>query len=170
MELVARRAIQPDLVVVDYNLPNDLNGLQVIAGLHNLLQHEIPSIILTGDISTDAFRDIARQGSTHLNQPGEGERTGAEIVQQQLLAAPNARRRMSGRSQAGRSEVPAAYRLESTIFVVDDDDGVRETMRELLEAEGRPVESYASGEEFLAAYHPGTDGCLPRFDAGMPGT
>ena len=52
--------------------------------------------------------------------------------------------------------------------MVDDDDGLRETMRELLEAEGRRVEGYASGEAFFDAYHPGSDGCL-LVDAGMPG-
>src|SRR6185437_13147728 len=50
----------------------------------------------------------------------------------------------------------------------DDDRSLRETMRELLQAEGRTVESFASGEAFLKAYHPGSDGCL-LVDAGMPG-
>ena len=66
---MARGAIQPDLVVVDYNLPSDLNGLQVIAGLRKMLAHEIPAVILTGDISTDALREIAQQGCMHLNKP-----------------------------------------------------------------------------------------------------
>ncbi len=55
-----------------------------------------------------------------------------------------------------------------TIFVVDDDSDLREAMRELLQAEGRQVESYGSGEAFFAAYHPGDGGCL-LLDAGMPG-
>ncbi len=33
LELAARGAIRPDLVVADYNLPKGLNGLQVVAGL-----------------------------------------------------------------------------------------------------------------------------------------
>jgi two-component system CheB/CheR fusion protein len=162
MELVARRAMQPDLVIVDYNLPNDLNGLQVITGLHNLLHHEIPAIILTGDISTDSFREIARQGRMHLNKPVKAKEL-TDLVQR-LLAAP----KPALHERAPKPTQAVGGAQAETIFVVDDDDGLRETMRELLEAEGRPVESYASGEEFLAAYHPGNDGCL-LVDAGMPG-
>ena len=69
LELAARGAIRPDLVVADYNLPKGLNGLQVVAGLRETLGHEIPAIILTGDISTDTLREIARGGHLHLNKP-----------------------------------------------------------------------------------------------------
>ena len=69
LELAARGAIRPDLVVADYNLPKGLNGLQVVAGLRETLGHEIPAVILTGDISTDALREIAQGGHLHLNKP-----------------------------------------------------------------------------------------------------
>ena len=48
----------------------------------------------------------------------------------------------------------------ATIFVIDDDDMVRDYVRLLLELEGRTVEAYACSEAFLAAYHPGRNGCL----------
>ena len=67
LELAA--AIRPDLVVADYNLPNGVNGLQVVAGLRETLGQKIPAIILTGDISTDTLREIARGGHLHLNKP-----------------------------------------------------------------------------------------------------
>jgi len=54
-----------------------------------------------------------------------------------------------------------------TIFVVDDEASVREAMRELLQEEGWPVETYSSGEEFLNAYGSGREGCLV-LDARMP--
>ena len=69
LELARRGAIRPDLVLADYNLPNGLNGLQVVAGLRETLDHEVPAIILTGDISTDALREIAQGGHLHLNKP-----------------------------------------------------------------------------------------------------
>jgi two-component system CheB/CheR fusion protein len=162
LELVAGRALQPDLIIVDYNLPNDANGLQVIAGLQNLLHHEIPAIILTGDISTDAFREIARQGYTHLNKPVKAQELTRFV--QQLLARPRPAPHASTRQPA---ESDGGARPE-TVFVVDDDSSLREAMRELLQAEGRRVEIYASGEAFFAAYHPGSNGCL-LVDAGMPG-
>jgi len=54
------------------------------------------------------------------------------------------------------------------MFVVDDDSAVREAMRDLLEQDGRTVETYASSEAFLDAYRPGGEGCL-LVDARMPG-
>jgi len=48
----------------------------------------------------------------------------------------------------------------ATVFVVDDNAGVRNSLRALLESAGLAVETYASAEEFLAAYHPERQGCL----------
>jgi two-component system CheB/CheR fusion protein len=56
----------------------------------------------------------------------------------------------------------------ATIFVIDDDDMVRDYVRLLLELEGRTVEAYASSEAFLAAYRPGRHACLV-IDLHMPG-
>src|SRR6202167_6197287 len=55
-----------------------------------------------------------------------------------------------------------------TVFLIDDDDALRETMRETIEREGRPVEAFASGEAFLEAYRPGRKGCL-LVDARLAG-
>jgi len=49
---------------------------------------------------------------------------------------------------------------EPTVFVVDDNVGVRRSLRALLKSAGLAVETYASGEEFLAAYDPERPGCL----------
>jgi two-component system response regulator FixJ len=47
-----------------------------------------------------------------------------------------------------------------TVFVVDDNPGVRKSLRALLESADLEVETFASGEEFLAAYDPDRAGCL----------
>jgi two-component system response regulator FixJ len=47
-----------------------------------------------------------------------------------------------------------------TVFVVDDNPGVRKSLRALLESADLDVETFASGEEFLAAYDPDRAGCL----------
>lgn len=49
---------------------------------------------------------------------------------------------------------------EATVFVVDDNVGVRRSLRALLESAGLAVETYAAGEEFLAAYDPKRPGCM----------
>ena len=52
--------------------------------------------------------------------------------------------------------------------MVDDDDNVRAAIRTVLEDDGRAVTDFASCEEFLAAFHPGREGCL-LIDAYLPG-
>lgn len=47
-----------------------------------------------------------------------------------------------------------------TVFVVDDNVGVRKSLRALFESAQLAVETYASGQEFLAAYDPERPGCL----------
>ena len=55
----------------------------------------------------------------------------------------------------------------NTVFIVDDDEGVREGLGLLLETVGHPYESYSSAIEFLDAYDPGKGGCL-ILDIRMP--
>ena len=46
------------------------------------------------------------------------------------------------------------------IFIVDDDDAVRDSLRLLLEAHGMTVEDFESTAEFAAAYRPHSRSCL----------
>jgi two-component system, LuxR family, response regulator FixJ len=57
---------------------------------------------------------------------------------------------------------------QPTIYVIDDDDAVRDSLRMLLEAEGFLVVEFASGAEFLRAGHPDGHSCL-LLDTHMPG-
>ena len=72
LELCKGGAVRPDLIIADYNLPNGLNGLQVVVRLRETLNDKVPAIILTGDISTETLRDIAQGGHLHLNKPVKG--------------------------------------------------------------------------------------------------
>lgn len=54
------------------------------------------------------------------------------------------------------------------IFVVDDDGNVRNSIRNVLEGDGRTVEDFASCDAFLEAYRPGREACL-FVDAYLPG-
>lgn len=49
---------------------------------------------------------------------------------------------------------------QPTVFVVDDDDAVRDGIALLCETAGLAVESFASGEAFLDAYRTRQPGCL----------
>lgn len=58
-------------------------------------------------------------------------------------------------------------RAFSTVFIVDDDDGVRESLRALLETHGLAVEDFATSDDFIAQYDGRPDGCL-ILDLHMP--
>jgi FixJ family two-component response regulator len=57
---------------------------------------------------------------------------------------------------------------EPTVFVVDDDPAVRESLSWLIESVGLRVETYGSAREFLRAYQAHRPGCLV-LDVRMPG-
>ncbi len=55
-----------------------------------------------------------------------------------------------------------------TVFVVDDDEGVRNSLRFLLKSVGLHTQTLASATEFLDSYKPSQPGCLV-LDVRMPG-
>lgn len=63
--------------------------------------------------------------------------------------------------------MPAAGPQKATVFVVDDDAGVRDSLRILLEATGHAVRSFGSAFDFLVACDPEAPGCL-LLDVNMP--
>ena len=65
---------------------------------------------------------------------------------------------------------PDAVNLASTpvVFLVDDDEAVRDAIGLLLRASNLAVHAFASAESFLEFYRPHTPGCL-LLDVRMPG-
>jgi CheY-like chemotaxis protein len=64
---------------------------------------------------------------------------------------------------------PGAYvRDPKTIVIVEDDEGIRETMAALLEDEGYSVRQAANGEEGLASLRAHDDTALVLLDLWMP--
>lgn len=57
---------------------------------------------------------------------------------------------------------------ESTIFIVDDDDGIRRAITVALQVEGYEVRSFASAKSFLDIHDSVGRGCL-ILDMSMPG-
>jgi two-component system, LuxR family, response regulator FixJ len=57
---------------------------------------------------------------------------------------------------------------QAQVFIVDDDEAVRNTLRLLLKAAGLPCVTFASAQEFLASYDLDQPGCVV-LDVRMPG-
>lgn len=69
------------------------------------------------------------------------------------------------------ASVPAAGaarpEVEPVVYVVDDDDGVRESLRWLVESSGRSTQTFRNAQEFLNNYLEDRPGCL-ILDIRMP--
>lgn len=57
---------------------------------------------------------------------------------------------------------------QPAVFIVDDDDAVRDSLMDLVDSVGLPVEGFESARAFLDAYQPKRRGCLV-LDIRMPG-
>ena len=57
---------------------------------------------------------------------------------------------------------------EPTVYVVDDDEPIRDSLRWLIESVGLDVETYAEAQDFLDAYDGKKPACLV-LDLRMPG-
>ena len=57
---------------------------------------------------------------------------------------------------------------EATVFIVDDDAAVRDSLRMLMKSVALPVQLFASANEFLDAWKPEWVGCVV-LDVRMPG-
>lgn len=155
-----RHSAGPDLILSDFNLPNGMDGLAVTAALRSYYQKDVPAIILTGDITTAALREIAAMDCIHLSKPVKlGEMLTA--IQAAMVAQPQS-------AEVAVAPLSIDTSNHPVIFVVDDDAAIRTLLRAVLESEGLAVEDFADAETFLAAYRPGREACL-LVDAYLPG-
>ena len=150
-------SFRPDLILTDYNLPDAMDGLTVIAKLREALGPDVAAIVLTGDVSTGALTAIAAQHCRYLSKPVDAVELGL-AVQELLLSSASV---ISRSSRVGDAN-------SRVVFVVDDDRNIRDAVRALLEDDGRTVLDFPSGEAFFKVYRPGSDGCL-LVDAYLPG-
>ncbi len=160
-DLVAGGTVRPDLVLADYNLPNDMNGTEVAKMVQEKLDRPVPTIILTGDISTGTSSKVALHDCVSLSKPVKLKEL-AQAIQRLLPLSLTTVQVRAPRI----AELPGNCR--PMVFVVDDDNSIRKSIRAVLEDDNRDVEDYETCEAFLAAFHPGREACLV-IDAYLPG-
>ncbi len=66
------------------------------------------------------------------------------------------------------STLPAAAVAEPTVYVIDDDESIRELLTWLMKRNAIRVEAFPNARSFLKTYRPGAPGCLV-LDLYMPG-
>jgi two-component system CheB/CheR fusion protein len=159
--LVGEGGFRPDLIVSDYILPGGMNGAQTVQALRSALGRQVPVVFLTGDIRSASLRDTELADSIRLAKPVTPDELSRAV--QQLLAVPPT----TGEAEAPPPAASIDAGEAATIFVVDDNRGVREAMREVLSTAGYRVEAFASGEAFLA-FPAGGKSCFV-IDVRLPG-
>ena len=161
-ESITHGGVQPDLILADFNLPGPINGLQMISQLRKKLRRNMPAIVLTGDISRQTSRDVAFEHCIQLNKPAKLK----EITF--VIASLLAQLRRAVVEDEPLDAVEPSDESTPVIWVVDDDDLFRDTIRGVLESSDYRVQDYASCEAFLEGYSPGPRACL-LMNAHLPG-
>lgn len=154
----AEGAARPDLLLADLDLSDGPDGLALARELPDALGFEVPTLILTGDISAATIKLIEATPYAHLVKPVLPEVLLARLSE--LLTAAS--------GPAAKAGPGSSDPLRLTVHLVDDDPLLREAARRLFEVEGWNVVTYPSAETFLAAPRPRGAACLV-VDAQLPG-
>jgi two-component system CheB/CheR fusion protein len=137
-----------------------MTGLQATQEIRKRLNNNIPVIILTGDITTQAMRLITEEQCIHLKKPvklGELNQSIAQCLKpKSSLPKPPKDAALKGNS------------TRSVIYIIDDDAAIRDGFAELLATEQNDIETFEDGESFWAAFDPTRESCL-LIDAYLPG-
>jgi two-component system CheB/CheR fusion protein len=161
--LAADEAAAPDLLLTDYDLRSTHDGLRVAADVVAARGVPLPTIVLTGDITTAALRAIAAAPVVRLSKPATAEALTASIAT--MLGAARA---AAPAPQRPKPVPPAAAVARRTVHLIDDDPAVREACRALFEADGWDTRDHASAEAFLEHPRPASEACL-IVDERLPG-
>lgn len=166
VQIVESGAFSPDFIIVDYNLSGAENGLAIIDEVRAALGREVPALVLTGDISSRAAATICANAVLHFIKPVQPEEL-LRAIETHARAPSLITSTPADTSPGEKAETPKDDE-KAKVFIVDDDDNVREALRDLLDAFGYKVEAFSSGRDFIESGCCNSNGCL-ILDACMPG-
>ncbi|HYG91501.1 MAG TPA: response regulator [Azospirillum sp.] len=69
VDKLSRVGERPQAILADYRLREGRTGVQAIRRIRALVGSEVPSIIITGDTSTEGLREARASGVTVLQKP-----------------------------------------------------------------------------------------------------
>jgi two-component system, chemotaxis family, CheB/CheR fusion protein len=142
-------ASAPDLLLTDYDLHGGRSGLKLSQDLPDILGQSVPTVILTGDITTETLKAISASPCHQVTKP----------VMPEVLLATISDLMRKARVEKNRNE-HSPRQSGTAIHVIDDDPVIREAMRRLFEAENYIVTTYPSAEDFLDAPRPEGAACV----------
>ena len=71
LKMITQEEIIPELLVVDYRLPNHQTGVQLVKHIRKLANQDIPSIVLTGDTGEESLAEINQSGLAFMHKPAD---------------------------------------------------------------------------------------------------
>ena len=71
MDLVRRQGSKIRLALLDYRLPGDWDGIQLLQAIRDLLDWDLPAVLITGDTSIDRLKQVRISGLPLLHKPIE---------------------------------------------------------------------------------------------------
>ncbi len=155
---MATEGFRPDLLLVDYNLPGGMNGLDLLTALRRDLHRAVPGLLLTADISTETLRAIALRNELQLHKPVNPS-TLLRTVQRLLVVRP-----LTARLPDPEDRAEPSIR----IHIIDDDALLRNSIHQSLEGQNWHLIDHASAEDFLTIARTSGPECL-LIDAYLPG-
>jgi CheY-like chemotaxis protein len=85
MHLVACRAESPNLIICDYRLRDNENGIDVVEQLRDQCSRAVPAMLITGDTAADRLMEAQASGLLLLHKPVPNGKLRAAVVN--LIAA-----------------------------------------------------------------------------------
>ena len=73
LSLLEEACVIPDVIVADYRLRDEENGVLAVEQIRQAIDPEIPAIIITGDTSPERIREAKASGHSLLHKPVSGE-------------------------------------------------------------------------------------------------
>jgi two-component system CheB/CheR fusion protein len=162
LQMLLSGGVEPDLVLADYNLPKGMNGLQLATRTRETFGPAIPIVILTGDISSATFQEVSEKNCILLSKPVKLDEL-SKIIDGLVRTTQTAPPAPCSPSAEITHDPGAA-----TVYVVDDDESLRDSISANLIEEGHRPIVFASGEAFLKEYRVGRHDCV-LIDAYLPG-
>lgn len=162
---IASGSPTPDVILTDYNLPGGMNGVDVVADVRKMRGGEIQAVVLTGDISTKTLAHVSSSNVVQLSKPITLQAV-ADLIARLLEAKPAASSQILTSLSGDRAN--RAVSGNPVVYVIDDDEALRNSLGQMIEEHGFCAEPYESAEAFLAQSHPEQSGCL-LVDAYLPG-
>lgn len=69
MHRVSHDRLRPDIIIIDYHLPKGVTGVHTICRLREMINADVPAVIITGDLEGEKVCPIPLQRSATLSKP-----------------------------------------------------------------------------------------------------